>query len=91
MTPLLTIPQVAERTQLSTATIYRAIRDGDLAAKSLRSSYRVEATELERWIAESVVEPREPEQRPRRRPRRRAATPVGTFGARLKAIEGGRG
>lgn len=49
---LLTIEQVAGLCQVSTKTVYRAIRRGSLAACRLGSggAYRVRPEEMERWI-----------------------------------------
>ena len=58
---LLTPAEIADRCQLSTKTVLRAIRSGRLRACRLgtRGGYRVVAEDLEAWIAESRVEPRQ--------------------------------
>jgi excisionase family DNA binding protein len=57
---LLTVEQVAELCQVSTKTVYRAIRSGALAACRLGkgAAYRVKPEEMERWLdASSAARP----------------------------------
>ena len=55
MTPLLTVPQVAERLALDVATIYRLVETGDLGcikvASSKRGALRFTESHLEEWLA----------------------------------------
>jgi excisionase family DNA binding protein len=55
----LTPSDIAEQCQLSTKTVLRAIRSGRLRAYRLgtRGGYRVDAEDLEAWIAASRLEP----------------------------------
>lgn len=52
--PLLTIPQAAERLNLSTTTVRRRIWDGELQAVRLglgpQAPVRIDPTELERYV-----------------------------------------
>ena len=55
---LLTPADVAERCQVSSKTVIRAIRSGRLRAYRLgvRGAYRLRAADVEAWLAESQVE-----------------------------------
>ncbi len=55
---MLSPADIAERTGLSRAAIYRAIEDGDLLASKLRGRIRVEEAELAAWAERSRVKPR---------------------------------
>jgi excisionase family DNA binding protein len=54
---LLTIPVVAQRLSLSRAAVYRLITRGDLVAVRIGRARRVEAREVERFVAHLNVEP----------------------------------
>ena len=67
--PLLTPADVAQRCQISTKTVLRAIRSGRLRAYRLgaRGAYRMRTGDVEAWLDDSQVEavvvplrPREP-------------------------------
>ena len=55
---LLTANEVADQLRVSTMTIYRLIRRGELPAVRVGRNYRVRATALERYLAGQVVDPR---------------------------------
>lgn len=54
---LLTAAEVADQLRVSTMTIYRLIRRGELPAVRVGRNYRVRATDLERYLAGQVVDP----------------------------------
>ncbi|MTV24437.1 helix-turn-helix domain-containing protein [Nitriliruptoraceae bacterium ZYF776] len=54
---LLTAAEVADQLRVSTMTIYRLIRRGELAAVRVGRNYRVRAGDLERYLADQVVDP----------------------------------
>lgn len=54
---LLTAAEVAEQLRVSTMTVYRLIRSGELAAVRVGRNYRVRAGDLERYLASQVVDP----------------------------------
>ncbi|MFP4310887.1 MAG: helix-turn-helix domain-containing protein [Nitriliruptoraceae bacterium] len=56
-TELLTAAEVADQLRVSTMTIYRLIRSGELPAVRVGRNYRVPVAELERYLAEQVVDP----------------------------------
>ena len=59
-TPVMYRPQeIAERCQVSTRTVMRAIRSGQLRASRLgaRGAYRVRPEDLEAWIVATTVLP----------------------------------
>lgn len=57
MTTLLTAAEVAERLRVSTMTVYRLIRSGELPAVRVGRNYRVRAEELDRYLEQQVVDP----------------------------------
>ena len=65
---LLTPTDIAERCQVSTKTILRAIGSGRLRASRLgtRGAYRIRAADLEEWLQAAIVTP----------PARRIASPL---------------
>ena len=54
---LLTAGEVADQLRVSTMTIYRLIRRGELPAVRVGRNYRVRATALESYLAGQVVDP----------------------------------
>jgi excisionase family DNA binding protein len=56
---LLTVGDVAEMCQVHRKTVTRAIQSGRLRAARLgaRGAYRLRPDEVDRWLADSVVEP----------------------------------
>lgn len=54
---LLTAAEVAEDLRVSTMTVYRLIRRGDLPAVRVGRNYRVRLADLETYLAEQVVDP----------------------------------
>jgi len=54
---LLTIPEVAERCQLSERTVNRAILAGELRAFKLRSRWRIHPDDVAAWIDAASPEP----------------------------------
>lgn len=56
-TQLLTAAEVADQLRVSTMTIYRLIRSGELQAVRVGRNYRVPVADLERYLAAQVVDP----------------------------------
>lgn len=54
---LLTAAEVADQLRVSTMTIYRLIRSGELPAVRVGRNYRVRAEELEAYLQGQVVDP----------------------------------
>jgi excisionase family DNA binding protein len=54
---LLTVAEVAAQLRVSTMTIYRLIRSGELPAVRVGRNYRVRADELELYLQAQVVDP----------------------------------
>lgn len=54
---LLTASEVADRLRVSTMTVYRLIRRGELAAVRVGRNYRVRAADLEAYLDAQVVDP----------------------------------
>jgi excisionase family DNA binding protein len=56
---LLTVGDVAEMCQVHRKTVTRAIQSGRLRAARLgaRGAYRLRPADVDRWVADSVVEP----------------------------------
>ncbi len=53
---LLTAGEVADQLRVSTMTIYRLIRRGELPAVRVGRNYRVRASDLDRYLADQVVD-----------------------------------
>src|SRR6056297_2313448 len=56
-TQLLTAAEVADQLRVSTMTIYRLIRSGELKAVRVGRNYRVPVADLERYLTDQVVDP----------------------------------
>lgn len=54
---LLTAAEVADQLRVSTMTIYRLIRRGELPAVRVGRNYRVRAEDLDAYLAGQVVDP----------------------------------
>jgi excisionase family DNA binding protein len=54
---LLTAHEVADQLRVSTMTIYRLIRRGELPAVRVGRNYRVRESELEAYLSAQVVDP----------------------------------
>ena len=54
---LLTAGEVADTLRVSTMTIYRLIRRGELPAVRVGRNYRVRAADLDRYLEQQVVDP----------------------------------
>jgi excisionase family DNA binding protein len=54
---LLTAAEVADTLRVSTMTVYRLIRRGELPAVRVGRNYRVRERDLERYLAAQVVDP----------------------------------
>jgi excisionase family DNA binding protein len=54
---LLTANEVADQLRVSTMTIYRLIRRGELPAVRVGRNYRVRADELDAYLRAQVVDP----------------------------------
>lgn len=61
MTPtaLLTVAEVADMFRVSSMTVYRLIRNGELPAVRVGRSYRVSETDLQAYLEAQVVDPAE--------------------------------
>lgn len=57
MDELLTVAEVADMLRVSTMTVYRLIRTGEIPAVRVGRNYRVRRADLEQYLAEQVVEP----------------------------------
>lgn len=58
---LYTANEVAERLRVSTMTVYRLIRGGDLPAVRVGRNYRVRAGDLDAFLTGQVVAPTSPD------------------------------
>lgn len=54
---LLTAAEVADQLRVSTMTIYRLIRSGELPAVRVGRNYRVRASDLDAYLESQVVDP----------------------------------
>lgn len=54
---LLTAAEVADQLRVSTMTIYRLIRTGELPAVRVGRNYRVRASDLAAYLESQVVDP----------------------------------
>ena len=52
---LLTVAEVAELMRVSTMTVYRLIKGGDLAAVRVGHNYRIRGSEVDRYLAGRAV------------------------------------
>jgi excisionase family DNA binding protein len=57
-TVLLTAGEVADRLRVSTMTVYRLIRRGELPAVRVGRNYRVRESDLDAYLEAQVVDPR---------------------------------
>ncbi len=57
MNELLTVAEVAELLRVSTMTVYRLIRTGELPAVRVGRNYRVRRADLDMYLQEKIVEP----------------------------------
>ncbi len=57
MNDLLTVAEVADMLRVSTMTVYRLIRTGELPAVRVGRSYRVKRADLDAYLEAQVVEP----------------------------------
>lgn len=53
---LLTVAEVARMMRVSTMTVYRLIKGGDLAAVRVGHNYRIREAEVERYLAGRAVQ-----------------------------------
>lgn len=56
---LLTVAEVAELFRVSSMTVYRLIRNGELPAVRVGRSYRVREEDLQSYLQAQVVDPTE--------------------------------
>jgi excisionase family DNA binding protein len=56
MKGLLTVAEVAEMLRVSTMTVYRLIRSGEIPAVRIGRSYRIREPDLESYIESQIVE-----------------------------------
>ncbi len=57
--PLLTVAEVADLFRVSSMTVYRLIRNGELPAVRVGRSYRVREDDLQAYLQAQVVDPEE--------------------------------
>ncbi len=57
MDELLTVAEVAGLLRVSTMTVYRLIRTGELPAVRVGRNYRVRRNDLDLYLQEKIVEP----------------------------------
>ncbi len=57
MDQLLTVAEVADLLRVSTMTVYRLIRSGDLPAVRVGRNYRVRRADLDEYLEQQVVQP----------------------------------
>lgn len=55
--PLLTVAEVADLFRVSSMTVYRLIRSGELPAVRVGRSYRVTQQDLQAYLESQVVDP----------------------------------
>lgn len=55
--PLLTVAEVADLFRVSSMTVYRLIRNGELPAVRVGRSYRVREDDLQSYLQSQVVDP----------------------------------
>lgn len=55
--PLLTVAEVADLFRVSSMTVYRLIRTGELPAVRVGRSYRVREDDLQSYLQAQVVDP----------------------------------
>ncbi len=53
---LMTVSEVAERLRVSTMTVYRLIKSGELRALRIGKSYRISAEDFDAYLAERFTE-----------------------------------
>jgi excisionase family DNA binding protein len=54
--PLMTVAEVAAAMRVSTMTVYRLIKSGELAAVRVGHNYRIRGDEVERYLAGRAVQ-----------------------------------
>lgn len=54
---LLTAAEVADQLRVSTMTVYRLIKSGELSAVRVGRNYRVRRSDLDAYLESQVVEP----------------------------------
>lgn len=59
MDELLTVAEVADLLRVSTMTVYRLIRSGELPAVRVGRNYRVRRRDLDSYLEQQVVEPQQ--------------------------------
>jgi len=57
--PLLTVAEVAEVLRVSTMTVYRLIKAGELPAFRVGKNYRIQESELEAFLAAGLIDTKE--------------------------------
>lgn len=57
MDTLLTAAEVADQLRVSTMTIYRLIKSGELPAVRVGRNYRVRRSQLDAYLEDQVVDP----------------------------------
>jgi excisionase family DNA binding protein len=81
---LLTLDQAAERLQLSSWTVRRAVESGELRAYKPRGRIRIAESDLMNWLDSTALEPSDVPSGREHLPRRRRA-PADSFRARVRA------
>lgn len=89
---LLSPTEVAAMCGLSRRAVYDAIKRGELRAFKLCSRLRISTTDVDAWLAASLVPVSElPAVLPPSAPRSIESAPAGSFRARLRHDQGGQG
>ena len=54
--PLLTVAEVADALRVSTMTVYRLIKGGDIPALRVGKNYRIRQADLDEYLDEGIVQ-----------------------------------
>jgi excisionase family DNA binding protein len=54
----MTLPEVAEQLKMSRRTVYRWVKDGDLAAYKFANEYRITESDLKEFLERRRTQPR---------------------------------
>lgn len=57
MDELLTVAEVAETLRVSTMTVYRLVRSGEIPAVRVGRNYRIRRSDLDAYLEQQVVSP----------------------------------
>jgi len=54
---LMTVPEVAQKLNMSTKTVYRMAQEGDLPGVKIGSSWRFLPTQVAKWVKDKAHQP----------------------------------